>query len=320
MEKTSLQDTDEKTKSRQNFCRRLKSVVIISLCVFTVISSLMITVGFPKGVPSWNKIFSVFGISADLDNELSLSFVSVGCADACYIKCGDKSILIDAGTDISSHKLKTYLKHCGCMHLDAMIISHPDSDHIGGAAEIINEFGVDTVYMSRISDELISNNSVYIEFINSVKENNIKLIFPEVFSTADIGELRLEFISPNREYGKTNDDSLVVRLVYRDISALFTGDISSKVEEVLLNSEIELKSDILKVAHHGSKSSSSENFLAAVKPRVSVISVGENDYSLPDYNTLAYINHYSESMYRTDSDGTVVITYDGNNFKIKTNC
>ena len=99
----------------------------------------------------------------------------------------------------------------------------------------------------------------------------------------------------------------------------YTFYISEKVEEDLVNSNIELKADVLKVAHHGSKTSSSEDFLKAVSPQISVVSVGTSDDTLPDYETMVRINHYSDSLYRTDKDKTIIITSNGNKLKIQTN-
>ena len=120
-------------------------------------------------------------------------------------------------------------------------------------------------------------------------------------------------------YDTTNDSSLVVRLEYDEISALFTGDISKDVEESLINSDIELNYDILKVSHHGSKNSSTEEFLKSVSPQISVVSVGLSDNTLPDGLTMARINKYSGALYRTDRDGTIVINSDGKTLSVQTN-
>lgn len=307
-----MQSTDVKTK---NNVRKL-TLSIVSLLL--IICVLLITFGKSIGIPNWNEIFTFCGIYADLGNDISFSFVNVGSADACYIKCHDKNILIDSGTSIGYDKLSAYLKRNGCTHFDAVIVSHPDSDHIGGMSNIIADFGIDVIYMSRMSDDIIPKTDEYKSFVNSVEENKIKIIYPEMNTKVEIGDMKLVFISPQKQYDSTNDNSLVVRLAYKDISALFTGDISKNVESDLLNSDEELKSDILKVAHHGSKTSSTENFLNAVSPEISVVSVGSSDSSLPDYNTMARIYHYSDSLYRTDEDKTVVVTSDGKTLAVQT--
>ena len=303
-----MQNTGVKTKSK------VKSILISVLCVLLIIISAYITY-----VEGWNDIFTYFGVYADLGNEFSASFADVGTADACCIRCKDKNILIDSGTSISYDKLSAYLKRNDFKSFDAVIISHPDSDHIGGMAKLLEEIKVDRIYMPKLPDELVSETEEYKTFINSVKENKTKVFYPKIQSEIKIGDMTLNFISPTKEYSNRNDNSLVLKVIYGETSFLFTGDISEKVEEDLLNSDIELKSDVLKVAHHGSKTSSSEEFLKAVSPQISVVSVGLSDDTLPDYETMVRINHYSDDIYRTDKDKTIVITSDGNKLEIQTN-
>ena len=303
-----MQNTGVKTKSK------VKSILISVLCVLLIVISAYITY-----VDGWNDIFTYFGVYADLGNEFSASFADVGTADACCIRCKDKNILIDSGTSISYDRLSAYLKRNDFKSFDAVIISHPDSDHIGGMAKLLEEIKVDRIYMPKLPDELVPETEEYKTFINSVKENKTEVFYPKIQSEIKIGDMTLNFISPTKEYSNRNDNSLVLKVIYGETSFLFTGDISEKVEEDLLNSDIELKSDVLKVAHHGSKTSSSEEFLKAVSPQISVVSVGLSDDTLPDYETMVRINHYSDDIYRTDKDKTIVITSNGNKLEIQTN-
>lgn len=308
-----MQSTDAKTKSKT------KKVIIYVLCVVIALSVLLISFGGRLGIPSWNDVFVFCKVYADLGDEFSASFVNVGNADACCIRCNGKSILVDSGTKLSYDKLSAYLRRNNFDKFDAVIISHPDSDHIGGMSELINDFSVDAIYMPLLPDNLLPQTKTYKEFDNSIKENNIEIIHPKAGDELAIGDMRLNFISPSKSYDEINDYSLVFKLLYKETSFLFTGDITENVEEDLLNSNIELNSDVLKVAHHGSKSSSTEDFLRAVTPQVSVVSVSVSNELLPDYNTMAYVNHYSESLYSTAKDKTIVVTSDGKNLKVQTN-
>ncbi len=308
-----MQNTDVKTKSK------VKKRLLTVLCILLIAVSAFITFGESLGIPSWNKVFSFFGIYADLGDEFSASFLDVGSADACCIRCNDKNILIDSGTSVSYDKLSAYLKRNNFKSFDAVIISHPDSDHIGGMTKLLEDFKVDRIYMPKLPEELVPETNEYKSFYNSAKENNIEIIYPEIQSEIKIGDMSINFISPVKQYNNRNDNSLVFKIIYGETSFLFTGDISEKVEEDLLNSDIELKSDVLKIAHHGSKSSSTEEFLKAVSPQMSVVSVGESDDTLPDYETMVRINHYSDSLYRTDKDKTIVITSDGDKLIAQTN-
>lgn len=310
-----MPNTEEKTRSKKHLN---KSVLAVVLILFIAIFSAFISYG-AFGLPSWNDIFAFCGISKSIDSAISFSFINVGSADACYIKCGDKNILIDCGTSLTSDKLCAYLRRNGCTHLDAVILSHPDGDHIGGISSVIDEFGADVIYQSEMQEDLIPDTFEYNRYQNSIKENNIDVKSPEIPYVVNIGDMRLTFISPTAQYDSTNDSSLVVKLEYKEISALFTGDISKNIEKTLINSDIELKSDILKVSHHGSKTASTEAFLQSVSPQISVVSVGLSDDTLPDGMTMARINKYSDALYRTDKDGTVVINSDGKTLSVQTN-
>ena len=118
--------------------------------------------------------------------------------------------------------------------------------------------------------------------------------------------MTLNFISPTKEYSNRNDNSLVLKVIYGEISFLFTGDISEMVEEDLLNSDIELKSDVLKVAHHGSKTSSDLDFLKTVSPDYAVISVGaDNSYNHPNGAIITRLESLDAEVYRTDNNGSI---------------
>ena len=270
------------------------------------------------GAPSWSDVYSLFGVSENLNADFSASFLSVGNADACFIQCGDKNLVIDTRLRADYDKLSSFFHRHNITHFDAMILSHADSDHIGGASDLLDEFSVDTIYMPQIPSEQLPNSVEYSNLVNSVKKNNLDVTYPEFEENMAIGDLSIEFIMPDKVYDNINDNSLVFKLAYKDNSFLFTGDISSKVEEDMINSGEKLKSDVLKAALHGSKTSSSEEFLSAVSPKITVVSSGKSNGSLPDYTTMARLNKFSSELYSTADDKTVVITSDGNNLKVYT--
>lgn len=310
-----MQNTDVKTKSKRF---RVIKAVKISVCIFTAVCVLLVSFSPHLGIPAWRDIFAFCGVYADVDSGFSACFVNVGTADACCIKCGDKQLLIDSGTKRLSEKLTDFMLRYGFGRLNAAVISHPDSDHFGGMADVIEKFGVDKIYMPSLPQELLPNSDEYKRFLNSAKENNVELVYPKAGTSAEIGSLKLDFISPDKAYGDRNDNSLVLKLCCEDKKILFAGDISSDVEKDLLCSDVDLNCDVLKVSHHGSKNSSCEEFLKAVSPEISVVSVGSNDYRLPDYGAMARIIAFSSAVYRTDIDNAVVVSADGKNLKVHT--
>lgn len=309
-----MQSTDAKTKKPKS----PKNIFICILSAVLAAATLLVSLGGALGAPGWNDIFAFFGIYADLGDGISLSFINVGTADACYVKCKDKNVLIDTGASLAYDKISAYLKRSSCTHFDAVILSHPDGDHIGCASDIIRDFGVDALYMYSEGGRSAGESREYDDLVNSVKEYKVNVVSPDIPSKIKIGDMTFEFISPLKNYNKTNDNSLAVRICYMDKSFLFTGDMTKEAEEDLLNSGTELNSDVLKVAHHGSSTSSGAEFLKEVSPEIAVISVGANEDYLPDYYTLTRIFGMSRELYRTDRDKTVVVTYDGNELRAHT--
>ena len=160
--------------------------------------------------------------------------------------------------------------------------------------------------------------SSYEIFSDAVSAKGLAMTVPELGESYTLGEAKLEFIGPLEEYDNLNDDSLVMRLEYGDTSFLFTGDMTSKAERDLLEDGANVKCDVLKVAHHGSKYSSSEDFLAKASPETAIISVSADDTALPDYYITALLNSVCKNVYRTDSDKTVMITVENGEICTKT--
>lgn len=161
-----------------------------------------------------------------MESDFSVSFINVGSADCTLIKCGDKSVLIDGGTNLVTDKITAYLKRSSVTHLDAVIVSHPDSDHIGSLPDIIDKFGTDVVYFGKYSDS--HKTPEYEKLVNSIKENNIKTVIPVSDKPVEIGNMTFKFYQPEKDFGNTNDNSLVTMLEYDEKRFLFTGDIRQK--------------------------------------------------------------------------------------------
>ncbi len=295
-----MQNTEEK---RNKHCGVIITFsLILLICIFSFFAD-------------WDKIYATLSLKADYEGKLAVSFISVGDADCAYIHLDDTDILIDCGTEVSAENIVNYLKRYGCRSLDAIFISHPDSDHIGGATKIIEKFSTKEIYCYDTPQELIGSDNLYSELNNSIIENNIHKQYVKAGEKYSYGELNFSIISPSYNYDNVNDCSLVIKLSYRGKSILFTGDISSDVETELENKDI--LADVLKVAHHGSAYSSSEEFLKKVSPKISVISADTDDLYLPDYKTEYRISEISD-LYITGRDGNIVITTDGKSLDVQT--
>ena len=298
-----MQNTGAKRKIK------IGSVIKISVASVLMLSVAVISLGFP----GWRNVFSFFGVYADLGEKFSASFVNIGASDACCVKCGDKSLLIDSGADRLSNRLTGFLRRYEFKAFDAAVVTYPDSEHIGAMADIIEQFGIDKIYLPSLPEKLLQGNEDYERLINSAIENNVTLVYPKFGETVEIGDMKLSFIFPEKAYEKPLDNSLAVRLDFGSHRLLITDNISEEAEKDLLSCGAELDCDVLKTVNYGSESTPSEALLEAVSPDISVVSV-----YMPDYSTMARINSHSSELYRTDRDNTVTITSDGENLKVHT--
>lgn len=253
---------------------------------------------------------------------LEVTFLDVGQGDAIYIQTpNNKHVLIDAGrwtpgTNSGKEVIIPYLKSLGVSKLDAMILSHPHADHIGGASEIILEFPVDTIYQSDVN----YNSELYETFMELADEKKIPVIYPKAGDILSIDpSIRMFVLGPVRNLFNSNPNnrSLVIKLVYGDTSILFSGDAEREQEEILVSMYKDfLDSDLYKVAHHASNTSSTIEFLNYVEPDISVASLGlRNKFRHPGSETVSRLHSFSEIQAYTSLSGAVVYESDGQSFR-----
>lgn len=251
-------------------------------------------------------------------NDLKVHFLSIGQADSILVQQGNKNLLIDSGYWMSGRPILRYLKNIGVNKLDYLIVTHPHNDHIGGLPRIINNIPIENV--------IINNKNPYKtrryykkhnQLLKMINKRGINLIQPIAGKSIKIGDFSLEILAPNGdEYERINDYSVVTKLVYKNTSFLFAADAEEYSEMEMLKHNRDIKADVLKVGHHGSCTSSSEEFLRAVSPKYAVISVGYNSfYGQPDKCVLDRLNNIGATLYRTDKRGTIIVTSNGYNIK-----
>ncbi|MCR5590816.1 MAG: MBL fold metallo-hydrolase [Lachnospiraceae bacterium] len=239
---------------------------------------------------------------------MEVHFIDVGQADATLIKADGHAMLIDAGTDEVGTKVQYYLKQHDVSKLDYLILTHPDSDHIGGADVIITKFDIDTVFMSPFTKD----NNWYEDLINALDYRNYKWSTPEVGSTYDLGEALFTVVAPNRVYSDPNNSSIALVLQYGDTRFLFTGDASEEAEADIVQNGLDISADVYKVGHHGSRSASTEDFLEKIDPKYAVISCSNgNEYGHPHEEAMDRLRKYNPEIFRTDEQGTIIAYSDG---------
>ncbi len=251
-------------------------------------------------------------IDAKVKENFSVSFIDVGQADSVLIRNGNYNMLIDAGNNEDGEKLVNYFKTLGIEEFTYVFATHPHEDHIGGMDDIINNFKIDNYYMSN----KLSTTKTFMDVLDALDGRNLKYTVPNKGDTLKLGDANIKVIYPGDDKSNINDSSIVLKITYGKNSFLLTGDATSNVERKIYNEDI--KSDVLKVAHHGSSYSSTDVFLDKVKPYYAVISVGKNNiYNHPSNKTLEKLNKRNIKVYRTDLDGTIVFTSDGENLSVK---
>lgn len=245
-------------------------------------------------------------------DNLLVHYIDVGQGDSILIQVNNKNLLIDAGPKDSQDKLMGYLKSQGIQNLDYVIATHPHEDHIGGMGEIIKNFNIGKFYAPKV----ISNTKTFQNMMSQLKNKNLKVTIIKAGMGNDInlgGNTKVEVFSPvSEEYDDLNDYSPIMKITYGKTSFLFTGDAGKLVEKEVLQKGYNVKADVLKLGHHGSTTSTGKDFLSKVNPKIGVISVGaNNDYGHPHKETLQLLQQANIKVYRTDKDGTIVLSSNG---------
>ena len=254
-------------------------------------------------------------------DDLKVYFIDVGQADSILIQLQGENILIDGGNNADGEDLAYYLSFLGVDKLDSIIATHPHEDHIGGLDVIMDSIKTEKIYMPYIQEEDTPTTKTYYDFLESILENEVVAIQPKngeyIYKSQDA---EIVVLSPDEvEKGDLNDYSIVVKLVFGETSFLFTGDASNKVNDYIMEnySQEYLETDVLKVGHHGSRTSSSLEWLSAVNPTYAVIMCEkDNRYGHPHKEVLQMLNKVK--LYRTDKDGTILFLSDGETISIQT--
>ena len=266
-------------------------------------------------------IFIIFvSISILTPKPFTITMLDVGQGDSIVGINNDGVFLIDGGGNnnfsTGENIILPYLKSKGIETIDFVFVSHNDSDHIKGVIEILDKINIKNLFLP-INNTLDEN---YETLLNIAKDKNIPIYFLQNGDSLTLGKnLNFDVLHPNKEFldKGDNNNSLVLKLNYNNNSVLFTGDIEKQAEEFLLNNNKNLKSDILKVAHHGSKTSTTTDFIKNVTPKDALISCKENNiYKHPSKETLKTLKDANINIYRTDKNKSITIKFYKNNYKI----
>ncbi len=275
-------------------------------------------------MPTWHQIYELVGLHLEenaqiVEAPLVVSFIDVGQGDCTFIKTKEADILIDAGESESAETVLEYLDLYNVDDLEYIIATHPHSDHVGALPEIMEEVKVENFVMGKPSS-LTCDGEEYIKILRSIAKEKGAEITEVAFDSTfvlSVGKLNLNFLGPLVDDDNLNNTSLIVRVTFGEASFLFTGDAEKLEEYTLVSRDFKqggatLKSDVLKVPHHGSNTSSTPDFIEAVNPKYAVISCGaDNVYGHPHNLTVQTLTNAGAQILRTDLSGSIVIASDG---------
>lgn len=296
----------EERLHRKKLLRELRRFALWLLIVVLIASATS------PGRRFWSELSRASGFHGKPSAPLNIHVLDVGKADAILIECEGHAALLDAGTYYHGSTVVDYLARMDVEALEYAFVSHPDQDHLGGMAQVLSEIPVNTFVRSRwFSEE-------YGAVEQTLRETATREQIALPGNVFELGEATLEILGPLQKYDGTNDTSLVIRLCYKDFTALFCGDIEKTAERDLVDSGVDLHADLLKVAHHGSNTSSTKKFLNAVEPEYAVVSVGPDRNELPVESVLKRLDRICIDVFRTDTDGNVIFSYGENGLEIST--
>lgn len=315
------------------------AVFFLAVIVFCVVYYYVSAFFFTQKDPSVD-LFPLT-IDAKYQENLQIHFIDVGQGDSVYIKTPDnQNILIDAGlNETDKFEVRDYLNSQGVKTINYAIATHPNADHIGGFIDIFENFDVEFMFRpfvrsdNNLTDRLNntfnpqakvkSYTDTYATFLNGLRKEKSNWVFftkdTDIKINYDNGKsLTIDFLTPTQElsqlnYDDLNDFSPLIRVTYGAFSVLFTGDATKSIENEAIENYMgyELRSDILKVAHHGSDTSTSEEFLDAVKPMYAIISCGAgNSYKHPKQSILNLLLYNDVKVRRTDLQGDILVNVD----------
>lgn len=287
------------------------SILALSLLTCTTFLFAGCTNSKKLAINNSSSISQESGVSTS-DNQAQIHFINTGNSDAILIK-GDKTVLIDGGDNNDEESLVTYIKKEGILKIDYLIATHNHADHIGGLDSIVENLEVSNVLVSNGD----ATTKTYKDFINSLANKKLSPSVPLDGAKFELGNNSYIQLFNTNGGKDTNEQSLVTLYVHGNDKFLFTGDAETETEEEIISKIPDV--DVLKVGHHGSRTSTTDEFLTKVNPEYAVITVGENNkYGHPHRATMEKLKNKNIEVHRTDECGDIIFTSTGNG--VQTSC
>ena len=320
-------------KKRSQRLRLAPYLAAAAFCILCLCITLADYVNPFSIFPTWDEIFTTIEslgggpaggtspVGGDVHSSVRVHMIDIGQGDSILIEAPEANVLIDAGENGRGDEVLDYLRAQGISTLDIVIGTHAHSDHIGGMDDVIKGMEVKKVILPEMAEDTIPTTKTYTSLLTAVMNKGLKITTAKVGDTYNLGDgAALQIVGPNGVFEELNNTSVVCRLTYGENAFLFTGDCEAQAEAAILQRKgITVAADVLKVGHHGSDTSTSDEFLKAVDPEIALISVGTgNTYGHPEPSTLEKLEDRGIAIYRTDLAGSVVVTSDGKKLTVTT--
>lgn len=249
---------------------------------------------------------------------LKVHYIDVGQGDSIFIQSGDDTMLIDCGEIGKDDEVKAYLDKLGITQIDYVIATHPHSDHMGCMDKIVEYYDIGEIILPHLDDGDVPTTKYFERFLTAVENKGMTITEAEADRIIKLNVAECKIIAPcSEDYSNANNYSVGIIMTNGSNSFIFTGDAEKLAEKEMIESGRLQDIDVYKVGHHGSDTSSSEEFLEVIKPDIAVISCGEgNSYGHPCDITIENLSKYTDKIYRTDLSGSIVITSDGNELTV----
>jgi len=277
----------------------MKKIIVLLLCIFLL-------AGCTEAVKT-EKIPVTAG------HEMQVHFINVGQGDSILIESpSGKTMLIDGGVKGAGQQIVSYLKELGINKLDIVVATHPDADHIGGLIPVLDNMTIEQFYDSG----KVHTSQTFEEMLTRIDEKNIPYHVPKIGDDIEFDkDVNVKVLNANDQATDNNDASIVLKMTYGNVSFLLTGDAGVALEKEML--QYDVKATVLKAGHHGSNTSSSEEFIQAVKPEVTILSYGEdNKYGHPHAEIVDRLQAIGSKIYATADLGTITVSTDGVNYTV----
>ena len=294
-------DYYEFRKRRKRF-NQLVSVAAVALAISAIVS-----------IPwDWERIIDDNNLTSMYTESerypIAVYVLDSGSANCVLVHSEEANILIDCGKEKADKNVLDMLDILDVDTLNLVILTHPDKDHIGNLEQVTDTVNVERFVTCENGDYELSE--LYGSLVSKLREKNIDIETVKSGDKISFGELTLDVVSPIMVYDTSNNNSVVVKLRCKNFTALLTGDIGKKAEEDIVESGADISANVLLVPHHGSGSSTTEEFLKAVNPKYAIISVEQSEY-LPNDGTLTRLINFGCEIYRTDVSGNIIVVSDG---------